>query len=55
MLEDKKINFDDFIKAVSDSIGFEFNQYRENIKYPHFIFYVQKYLEKEYGKELLSE
>lgn len=55
MLEENKISFDEFVTAVSDSIGFEFNKYRENIKYPHFVFYVQEYLEKEFGKELISK
>lgn len=55
MLEDDKITFDDYKKALIDSIWFEFNEYRENIKYPHFVFYVKEYLSQKYWEEILEE
>lgn len=54
MLEDKYITFDQYKVAVLDSIWFEFESYREDIKYPHFVFYVREYLEEKYGRELLE-
>ncbi len=54
MLEDWYINFNEYKEALLTSIGFEFQAYKEEIKYPHFVFYVREYLEKKYGKELLE-
>lgn len=54
MLEDKYITFDEYKQALLGSIGFEFRSYREDIKYPHFVFYVREYLEEKYGRELLE-
>jgi len=44
MLEDNYINFDEYKENLLASIGFEFKQYRENIKHPHFVMYVREYL-----------
>lgn len=54
MLEDDYISFDDYKQALITSIGYEFNSYSENIKYPHFVFYVREYLEEKYGQEILE-
>jgi len=55
MLEDNYINFDEYKENILSSIGFEFKEYRENIKYPHFVMYVKEYLVAKYGEELLEE
>lgn len=55
MLEDQYINFDDYKKAIGESIGFEFHVYKEDIKAPHFVFYIREYLEEKYGKDLLEK
>lgn len=55
MLEDGKISFDEYKQALLQSIGFEFKEYAENIKYPHFVFYVKEYLIQKYGEEILEE
>lgn len=55
MLEDSKITFDEYKKALLDSIWFKFKEYRENIKYPHFVFYVKEYLSQKYWEEILKE
>lgn len=54
MLEDNYIEFDEYRDALITSIGFEFQAYKEEIKYPHFVFYVRQYLEEKYGKEILE-
>lgn len=55
MLEDKYISFDEYKEALLGSIGFSFQKYKEDIKYPHFVFYVREFLEEKYGKELLEK
>lgn len=55
MLEDGKINIEDYKKAVVDSIDFKFKKYRENIKYPYFVFYVKEYLEDKYGENFWAQ
>lgn len=54
MLEDDYITFEQYQEALLTSIGFEFSTYREDIKYPHFVFYVREYLEEKYGKDILE-
>ncbi|MDD2907214.1 MAG: transglycosylase domain-containing protein [Candidatus Gracilibacteria bacterium] len=54
MLEDGYITFDDYKTAISSSFGYTFNQEKENIKAPHFVFYIKEYLEEKYGKEIVS-
>lgn len=54
MLEDDYISFDEYREALIWSFWFVFNQYREDIKHPHFVFYVREYLEEKYGKEILE-
>lgn len=55
MLEDKYIEFDDYKKALHDSIGFEFKTYTEKIKAPHFVFFIKEYLENKYGADILEK
>ncbi len=54
MLEDDYITFDEYKKSIIDGIGFEFQAYKEDIKAPHFVFYVREYLEEKYGKDILE-
>ncbi len=55
MLEDNYINFDEYKENLLASIGFDFKEYRENIKHPHFVMYVREYLAWKYWEELLEE
>lgn len=43
---------DDALEAIHN---IEFNKYRQNIKAPHFVFYVIEQLEQRYGKELVEQ
>ena len=54
MLEDDYITFDEYKQALLRGFGFVFSTYTEDIKYPHFVFYVREYLEQKYGKEILE-
>jgi penicillin-binding protein 1A len=54
MLEDKYIDFNAYREAVLAGIWFKFVSYSEDIKYPHFVFYVREFLEEKYGRELLE-
>lgn len=54
LLEDDKINFDEYKEALIWSIGFDFKAPVENIKYPHFVFFVKEYLEEKYWKDLVE-
>lgn len=54
MLEDWYINFDEYKSAITSSFAIEFSKEKENIKAPHFVFYVKEYLEEKYGKEIIS-
>jgi len=54
MLEDNYISFDEYKTAILKSILLEFNVARDDIKYPHFVFYVKDYLEEKYGKDILE-
>ncbi len=55
MLEDDRITSAEYINALIDSVRFSFEPYRENIIHPHFVFYVQEYLEDQYGPEFLKQ
>ena len=55
MLEDNYIEFDDYKKSLLDAFAYEFTKNKEDIKYPHFVFYVKEYIEKKYGKDLLTK
>jgi hypothetical protein len=55
MLEDKEITADQYKNAVVGGLEFQFKKYSENIKAPHFVFYVKEYLENKYGKDFDTE
>lgn len=55
MLEDWYIEFDNYKRAIVNSIAYEFKNISENVKYNHFVFYVKEYLEKKYWKELIEQ
>ena len=55
MLEDKYIEFDDYKESLLGAFWYKFNEYKEDIKYPHFVFYVKEYIEEKYGKDLLEK
>ncbi len=55
MLEDERIEFEQYQQALIASIGFEFQQYRENIRAPHFVFYIKEYLESKYWVGILEK
>ncbi|MFK7780643.1 MAG: transglycosylase domain-containing protein, partial [Candidatus Gracilibacteria bacterium] len=54
MLEDNYINFEEYKDSIISAIGMKFNEARENIKSPHFVFYVKEYLEEKFGQEIVS-
>lgn len=54
MLEDNYITFDEYKTALLESIWYSFKPYSEDIKYPHFVFYVREFLEEKYGKDILE-
>lgn len=55
MLEDNYITFDEYKDAILTAIGFEFQAYTEDIKYPHFVFYVKEFLVEKYGQEIIEQ
>ncbi len=55
MLEENFISFDEYKEALLWAFGFKFTEYKENIKYPHFVFYVKDYLVEKYGEELIEQ
>lgn len=55
MFEDQKIKGNDYKNNVIAGIDFQFRKYQENIKYPHFVFYVKEYLENKYGKDFETQ
>lgn len=54
MLEDWYINFDEYKENIINAIWYKFSQPKENIKSPHFVFYVKEYLEERFGQEIVS-
>lgn len=55
MLEDNYITFEQYKEAIIKWIWYEFKEVRDNIKYPHFVFYVKEYLEEKYWKDILEK
>lgn len=55
MLADNKITFTEYIDSLKQWFWYEFKEYKENIKYPHFVFYVREYLENKYWKEFIDK
>lgn len=54
MLEDDYINFDEYKESIINWIWMTFSQAEENIKSPHFVFYVKEYLEQKFWQEIVS-
>lgn len=54
MLEDWYITFEEYKEAILGSFAYVFNQERENISAPHFVFYVKEFLEEKYWKDIIS-
>ncbi|MDD5198040.1 MAG: transglycosylase domain-containing protein [Candidatus Gracilibacteria bacterium] len=55
MFEDGKITPIEYQNAFVGGLDFQFRAYQENIKYPHFVFYIKDYLENRYGKDFESQ
>jgi membrane peptidoglycan carboxypeptidase len=55
MLEDWYITFDEYKESVIGGIGYKFTRSKENIKAPHFVFYVKEYLEEKYWADVISK
>lgn len=55
MLENNIISFEEYKKALSEGINFQFFKWWNYIKAPHFVFYVLNLLEKEWGSELVRK
>ena len=54
MLENKFISEDEYKNALVEKVVFKKADYK-GIRAPHFVFYVQEYLEKKYGTKVLEE
>lgn len=54
MLDEKKISFEQFKIAFSESKSLEFSSKKDDIEAPHFVFLVRQQLEEKYGKEFLK-
>lgn len=54
MLEDKYIDFDQYKNAIINSIWYNFIQAKEEIKAPHFVFYIKEYLENKYWRDIIE-
>lgn len=55
LLEDDKITPEEYRNVIIGGLDFQFRKYSENIKYPHFVFYVKDYLEQKFGKDFESQ
>lgn len=55
MFEDEKITAAEYQSAFIGGLDFQFQKYKENIKYPHFVFYIKDYLENKYGKDFEAQ
>lgn len=55
MLEDNYITFEEYKQAIITWFWFNFKEVRDNIKYPHFVFYVKEYLEEKYWKDIIEK
>ncbi len=55
MLEDGKITAEEWKGAVVGGIDFQFRRASENIRFPHFVFYVKDYLEAKFGKDFEAQ
>ncbi len=54
MQEDGKITHDELVQAWREGFDIKFQDLKQTIVSPHFVFYVKDYLEKKYGKEMVE-
>ena len=54
MLEDWYIKFSDYKQSILTGIWYKFTQSKENIKAPHFVFFVKEYLEEKYWEKIVN-
>lgn len=54
MLEDGYITFEQYKQEIIRSFWFDFQPYSDEIKYPHFVMYVKKFLENKYTSEQIK-
>lgn len=55
MLEENYITFEEYQDAILWAFWYEFKAYKEDIQYPHFVFYVKEFLVEKYGQELIEQ
>ncbi len=55
MYEDGYINDSEYRDALVTGLDFAFQDPRESIKYPHFVFYVKDYLVSLYGEDFFQK
>ncbi len=55
MYEDGYINDGEYKNALQAGLDFAFQDPRESIKYPHFVFYVKDYLVGLYGEDFFQK
>lgn len=55
MLEDWYITFEEYKESIINWIWYKFTKSQENIKAPHFVFYVKEYLEEKYWADVISK
>jgi penicillin-binding protein 1A len=54
MFEDWYINSEEYKNSIISAIWYKFKQKRENIKAPHFVFYVKEYLEQQFWEKIAN-
>jgi len=54
MFEDKYITAKEYKDAIISSFWFEFNKYKDKIRYPYFVMYIKDYLVKKYWENILN-
>lgn len=55
MYEDNYINDSEYRESLQKGLMFIFEDPKESIKYPHFVFYVRDYLVARYGEEFFQQ
>lgn len=55
MYEDDYINDSEYREAMNQGLDYAFQDPKESIKYPHFVFYVKDYLVSLYGEDFFQQ
>lgn len=55
MYEDGYINDTEYHDALIQGLDYVFQDPRESIKYPHFVFYVKDYLVERFGEDFFQK